>query len=1022
LFQPVLEPKPIKLIMKAHSSSTLTLVTLFACAQLTASATVFFSDVFTNGSTLNSTSPANPTPTNTAYQILSTKAWSPAPAIAARDLSFGFASTSSGLIEVQALFATNPIALVLPGDNMQLTIVFTNRSGILPASAGASQLDIGLFNSGNIAPFKPFPGGTNVSTGLTVSDYAQKWLGYVGQIVTGASKMMTRPSQASAADGWNQELVLSGSNTGTARNQANVGATTTTAVTLTTGATYTEVLAIVMNDVNSLTITNTLYSGVGTGGTVVVSSGGIATNTTFVTGGFNGLGFGYQTKVAGSANIIDVASVQVVGSVTPVTGPPTIDQQPVDVMVPNGASAVFNVAVTGYSVTYQWKRNGTNLLNGGNISGATTSQLVISPAGSADVLSGANGYSCFITGAGSYSTNSFTNSLTLVSAKNLVWAGAGSAWDLNSSANWLDPVNPATFNYGDNITFNNVGAGNTAVNLSGNFLSPASITIDGSTVYNFAGTGIIAGNGTLLYKGSGFVSINNANTYSGGTTISNASAYLDLKNVSGLGTGPLTLAMAGGKIEVEPTASAASGFGGPVNVKDDFTIQFDGTGQFAGVFLGDINGVAGKTLTLTPKSPYAAGQIRFRAYGTNTVCNSALVLAGNTFDQAQLYGTTLAFYGGGGSQTYNGVISGDGGIISRGNGTTYLNGANTYAGGSTFTVGAVGLGNDSALGAGPINLTPENGGTTGSGTVFASGGARTIANTIQYPSGTNNSTLIIGGTNDITFTSNINLNGADGIGNPTNRTFTVNNAGATTLSGIISDSSANSIGFTKNGTNTLYLNGANTYSGLTTVSAGTLAGSGSLAGSVLVTTNARISGGAAAGIGQLSVGGSLVFTNGGGFFRLNRAGSASDQVAVTGNITNNGIGTVTGTITVTNLGAPLQVNDTFALFNKGVTNGGLWAVSGGNVNWTNKLALNGTIQVLSLISPPTLTNTLSGTTLTLSWGAGYLGWYLQAQTNALSKGLSTNWVAIPGSSAVTSTNLTVVPGNPSVFYRLSQTP
>ena len=1010
--------------MLRHSLFTSCLLAVLTLLPGGAMATNFFTDTFSSGSTLTNPAPANPAPyptaTATAYQLLSSKSWVGA-SLAANDLKFGIAATTSGSTEAQALFSTNPVALTANGDYIQLTVTFTNTSGLLTQS---SSLGFGLYNSGAVnGQVKPVTNGLNstaVSTLATaVTGAAQNWQGYVGQIAfnAGSHRIMTRAAQTGAGNN-NQEAVTSGSGSSSYANPAaaTVGATTASTLTLAAGATYTEVLIITLltNDFNSLAITNTLYAGTGTGGIVLTNFGGIATNATFLTSGFDSLAIGWRATANTAATTMEISSIKVDGVATPVATPPVITTQPVPVTVATGGSCIYNVVATGVNLTYQWHRHGTNLLNGGNISGVTSSTLILNNASAADVATSANGYYVTVSGAGGFSVNSTTNALTLGTAKNLVWAGAGSTWDLNTSSNFLDPVNPASFNYGDAVTFNDVGAANSAVTLTGSFLSASSVTIDGSTVYNFSGTGSFAGTGSLIYKGSGFTSINNPNTYSGGTIISNASAYLDLKNVNGLGTGPLTLAMAGGKIEVEPTASASTGFGGNVIVNDDFTIQFDGTGQFAGVFLGDISGTASKVLTLTPKSPYAAGQIRFRAYGTNTVCNSDIVLAGNTSDQAQYYGTTFAYYGGSGSQTYNGVISGDGGIITRGNGNMYLNGANTYAGGTTLTSGALGVGNGNALGAGPLNLAPENGGTTGSGTIFASGGARTIVNTLQYPSGTNNSTLIIGGTNNITFTSLTNLAGVDGSGT-SNRTFTVNNTGATTFSAAIGDGGL-TIGLVKNGTNTLYLNGANTYSGLTTVSAGTLAGSGSIAGNVLVTTNASIGGGAAASIGSLAITGNLTFTNGGGFFRVNRAGFASDLVSVGGVLTNTG----NGKITVTNLGTTLQVGDTFTLFNKAVSNAAAMTVTGGGAVWTNKLAINGTIQVIPGVNtnPTNITFSVSGNVVTLSWPADHTGWRLQAQTNLLTKGLGTNWAEIPGAASVNTTNFTVNPANGSVFYRL----
>ena len=171
----------------------------------------------------------------------------------------------------------------------------------------------------------------------------------------------------------------------------------------------------------------------------------------------------------------------------------------------------------------------------------------------------------------------------------------------------------------------------------------------------------------------------------------------------------------------------------------------------------------------------------------------------------------------------------------------------------------------------------------------------------------------------------------------------MNNTGPTTISGVISDGGLG-FGLIKTGTNALYLNNpANNYAGPTIVSAGLLAGSGNVAGSVVVTNNGSIGGGAATDIGTFAIGGNLTLTNGNGFFRVNRAGSSNDLVSVSGGLTNSG----TGTITVTNLGATLQLNDTFFLFNKAMSNGAALTVIGGGVAWSNNLAANGSIVVAS---------------------------------------------------------------------------
>lgn len=69
-------------------------------------------------------------------------------------------------------------------------------------------------------------------------------------------------------------------------------------------------------------------------------------------------------------------------------------------------------------------------------------------------------------------------------------------------------------------------------------------------------------------------------------------------------------------------------------------------------------------------------------------------------------------------------------------------------------------------------------------------------------------------------------------------------------------------------------------------------------------------------------------------------------------------------------------------------------------------------------TPTNIVFTVTGNQLTLSWPADHTGWRLQAQTNSLNVGITTNWANVNGSST---TNQIVVPinlTNGSVFYRL----
>lgn len=64
---------------------------------------------------------------------------------------------------------------------------------------------------------------------------------------------------------------------------------------------------------------------------------------------------------------------------------PAITAQPTNRRTVAGGTASFTVAATGSSaVSYQWKRDGVNLVNGGDISGATSATLTIANAQAAD--------------------------------------------------------------------------------------------------------------------------------------------------------------------------------------------------------------------------------------------------------------------------------------------------------------------------------------------------------------------------------------------------------------------------------------------------------------------------------------------------------------------------------------------------------------------------------------------------------------------------------------------------------------
>jgi autotransporter-associated beta strand protein len=195
----------------------------------------------------------------------------------------------------------------------------------------------------------------------------------------------------------------------------------------------------------------------------------------------------------------------------------------------------------------------------------------------------------------------------------------------------------------------------------------------------------------------------------------------------------------------------------------------------------------------------------------------------------------------------------------------------------------------------------------------------------------------------------------------------------------------------------------------------TLGGSGTINGNV--TSGGTISPGPSAGtLNTLTFNNNLTF-NGNLVFEVNTSLAQSNDVISATSITNAG----TGTLTVTNLGPNLTVGEQFYLFNQPVPNGSALTISSPpGVTFTNHLALNGSIIVLSVVSinpnPTNLNYSVSGNTLHLSWPTDHLGWLVQS--NSVNLTVPANWHDVPNSQNATSLSVTMNPGNSQVFYRL----
>lgn len=520
-----------------------------------------------------------------------------------------------------------------------------------------------------------------------------------------------------------------------------------------------------------------------------------------------------------------------------------------------------------------------------------------------------------------------------------------------------------------------------------------------------------AGSLALTKVGNGTLTLGGNNTYSGATTVSAGTVKLASATALGSTAGATTVA-SNAVLDLNGQAIAEN-----VNLNSGGTIANDSaspatvsgnvtTDNSSFTTIGGIGNITFATIT------HAGGSAQFDVTNVNTgIIDLAGTVDNGYMNMHVVAGTVL--------------LDKTGAVGQRATSALYVEGGTAKLGGTT---------GDQIYDANPIAMT--------AGTFDLNGHNETIGNLVAAPGSTgvilNNApgttnTLTIGGLNAV---------GADFYGN-------------------IADG-AGVVALTKTGTGTAQtLDGVNTYSGPTTIANGTLTltGDSGISNSVLVsvagilnvanrndqtlsltsvqtltgtgTNNGNlntlagsvVNPGATNGIGTLTVAGNA--TLGGKLvLELNRTNTPSncDHLVITGTPTYG------GTLVVTNIGQTLQAGDTFQLFSSAVSGFGTINIAttdatGYKYTWNNNIGVDGSISVASVAPPVALNPTnisfsVSGDVLTVSWPADHLGWHLQIQTNSLATGLGTNWVTLPGSDAVTSTNLTIDPANGTVFYRM----
>jgi autotransporter-associated beta strand protein len=642
----------------------------------------------------------------------------------------------------------------------------------------------------------------------------------------------------------------------------------------------------------------------------------------------------------------------------------------------------------------------------------------------------------------------------------MVWTGGGnSSWDTNgSTGNWSNsqvygdgqgaifddtasdtnvnlttvvaPVgyNIVTVTNTDHLTFTNVVQTSNAPAFM-----PGIIVNNSSKNYTISGPGNISGMTSIYKTGSGTLTLLTSNSFTGGMIL-DGGGTLAITNTTALGMNPTGQRPAWNQIIMN---NATLNYFGTLNLSLGWFLTFQQNGATFEVSSStnqltlNSSAVGSGSLTKTGQGTLILNQTGDLYAGGTTVSQGTFELAAAAagFGGINLAGNgvTLALTNalsitnamsmtssgamintfGTNTTTFSGPWSGNG-IVT--NITTNVINHFVFNGNLSGFGGTMSFG--PSLGTYSFNSKTNDVCTGSAAATFDLGSGSATLNTFNGGGLTYNLGALAGGANSTLSGSTTNLI-APGT------TYSIGaNGNNTVFSGRIING-LDTVSVVKVGAGSLLLDGASTYTGSTVVSNGFFGGNGSIASPLTVMPGATLTPGDP--IGTFTVNNTATL-NGTILMQLNQ--DTSDMLSVSGAIT------ASGSLIVTNIGPNIANGTTFHLFNKAVT--GLTdtlpatdPTGTKTYTWTDHVSTDGSITLNSGGVNPAPTNivtSVSGNVLSLGWPSDHTGWTLQAQTNPLTTGISTNWVNVTGSSLTNMINMTVNPTNGAVFYRLLYQP